>query len=345
MRRLLVFGFLVAVMGVGCVTLRASNPADVNRDGIVNMPDIAVVCDSWLWESPPDPCEFALIPGGTFQMGDSFNEGDSDERPVHTVTVDAFYLGKYEITNQQYCDFLNAAKSQNAITVSGGVVYKAGSGTNYPYCDTHARDDDSQLDYASGQFSVRSKAGRSMASDPMVEVSWYGAVAYCNWRSQVLGKQLCYSTSTLEPIYPLRNGVRLPTEAEWEYAARGGLSGMRFPWGNTITCSQANYWGHPTWNDGVYPYTSPAGSFPPNGYSLYDMAGNVWEWCNDWYSSSYYSSSPSSNPTGPPSGSYRVLRGGGWHCPATYCRAAFRNGNGPDGRGRYSFGFRVALDF
>jgi len=205
---------------------------------------------------------------------------------------------------------------------------------------------------------VRTKGGRSMANDPMVEVSWYGAAAYCNWRSQQLGKQACYDSSTLLPIYPLRNGVRLATEAEWEYAARGGLSGKRFPWGDTITHSRANYYSrtdysydvsptrgyHPTWNDGVYPYTSPAGSFAANNYGLYDMAGNVWEWCNDWYSSSYYSSSPSSNPTGPSSGRYRVVRGGSWLITrAVSCRAATRDFYWPFNRYNY-FGFRVVLD-
>ncbi|HEV58481.1 MAG TPA: formylglycine-generating enzyme family protein, partial [Phycisphaerales bacterium] len=228
-------------------------------------------------------------------------------------------------------------------------------------------------------FSVRTKCGRSMVNDPMVSVSWYGAVAYCNWRSGQLGKQPCYDSSTLQPIYPLRNGVRLPTEAEWEYAARGGLNGRRFPWGNDIYHAQANYWSsssysydkgptrdyHPLWNDGVWPCTSPVGFFDGslkyksaynwpgsatsyqttnggNGYGLYDMAGNVWEWCNDWYSS--YSSASQTNPTGPSSGSCRVLRGGNWYHIANYCRVAHRDSHWPDNR--YShLGFRVALDF
>lgn len=216
---------------------------------------------------------------------------------------------------------------------------------------------------AGSVFSVRTKGGRSMVNDPMVRVSWYGAVAYCNWRSHQEGRQPCYNLSTWTCDFS-KNGYRLPTEAQWEYAARGGLSGRRFPWGNTITHSQANYYSrseyspglsptpydisptrgcHPTWDDGIYPYTSPVGSFAPNGYGLYDMTGNVWEWCNDWHDD--YSSSPQTNPTGPTSGTYRVLRGGCWYYGAGYCRVASRGSLGPGVRSDSRVGFRVSLGF
>ena len=333
----------------------ASGPADIDADGSVDMFDLALLCQNWRWTAP-DPCEFAFIPGGAFQMGDSFNEGLASERPVHTVTLDSFYIGRYTVTNQQYRDFLASALAQDLVTITGGIVYKAASGTSYPYCDTSTSSSYSQIAYSDGVFTVRTKGGRSMADDPMVRVTWYGAAVYCNWRSEQEGREPCYNLSTWECDFGKR-GYRLPTEAQWEYTARGGLSGKRFPWGDTITHSQANYYSsssysydtsptrgfHPTWKSGAEPYTSPVGSFPPNGYDLHDMAGNVWEWCNDWYLGTYYSSGPHINPTGPPTGSSRMLRGGTWRGDASVCRVAYRNYNDPSYR-HYSYGLRLVLD-
>jgi len=299
------------------------------------------------------------IPGGEFQMGDSLNEGSLYELPVHTAALDSFFMSTCEITNQQYCDYLNSTHSYCLITITNGVVYQSDSEAGYAYCDTSSSDTESQIAYndVSDVFSVRAKDGRDMSDDPMVQVSWYGAAAYCNWRSQQEGYQGCYDLSTWDCNFT-NSGFRLPTEAEWEYAARGGEQSpyYRFPWGDTISHSQANYYSsgnysydmsptsryHPTWDDGVYPYTSPVESFAANGYGLYDMAGNVFEWCNDWYDSGYYDYSPTSNPTGPTGGADRVLRGGSWHFSAAYCRIADRDYHGPGFR-YFNHGFRPVL--
>ena len=327
--------------------------------------DVKTLANQWLTTDPCVPDDMVYIPDGNFVMGDHFYEGHLDELPLHDVLLDAFFMSKFVITNQQYCDYLNSAYPAQ-IKVDGGVVYAASDDPcDYHYCYTHSRIGDSQIDYndVSGTFSVRTKGEppRDMSNDPMVMVSWYGSVAYCNWRSQQEGKEQCYNLSTWECDFS-KHGYRLSTEAEWEYAARGGLSGKRFPWADpNITHSQANYNSstshsydisptigyHPTWNDGIKPYTSPAGSFAGNGYGLYDMAGNVFEWCNDWWDWYYYDNSPPNNPTGPTSGGCRVHRGGSWLGYAYGCRVAVRDSGGltcgPDLLGGY-LGFRVVLD-
>jgi len=163
-----------------------------------------------------------FIPGGEFEMGMHFAPGGLDEGPLHAVLINSFFMSTCEITNQQYCDYLNDANSLGQIKVGNGIVYAASdSGNSYPYCDTHSYDTDSQIDYSGGVFSVRTKGGRDMQDDPMIQVSWYGAVAYCDWRGDQEGYDSCYNLSTWDCDFT-KKGYRLATEAEWEYAARGG---------------------------------------------------------------------------------------------------------------------------
>jgi formylglycine-generating enzyme required for sulfatase activity len=262
----------------------------------------------------------ALIPAGSFSMGDSFGEGNSEERPVRQVTVSAFYMGKMEVTKGEW-----------------DTVRAWGLGHGY-------------TDLSAGEGKA--------ANHPVHTVSWWDAVKWCNARSEAEGLAPCYAnafggsptrTGTVLPdVNWSANGYRLPTEEEWEKAARGGLSGKRFPWGDTISHSQANYESsdskiydvsstrgrHPSHESG----TSPVGSFAANGYGLHDMAGNVWEWCWDRFGN--YAPGAQTDPMGATSGSVRVFRGGSWTNEAYSCRAALRFVNSPGGQNG-DLGFRV----
>ena len=227
--------------------------------------------------------DMALIPAGEFQMGSNDNEAHDDEKPVHTVYVDAFYIDKYEVTVGEYKEFIQA--------------------TGYPAPDWHEIAEDSPTD-----------------RHPIVHVSWYDAMAYAQWA-----------------------GKRLPTEAEWEKAARGGLVGQKYTWGNTVDASKGNY----NRNAGG---TTVVGSYPPNSYGVYDMAGNAWEWCLDAYNSDFYANSPLKNPI---SGGTvksivsnvavvktdRVLRGIAWTDTAKPVLVATRVGRNP-AKTRRLYGFR-----
>jgi len=385
-KKSLIFVSFAGFVFLGGAALADCPSADLTGDCFVDFKDFAVMTNQWLTGDPNIPDDIVYIMDGGFEMGDHFAEGGLDELPLHPVLLDSFFMSKFEITNQQYCDYLNSAYDACDTKVDGGVVYDFNdTGNSYPYCNTHSYDTDSQIDYndVTGTFSVRTKGGRDMSDDPMVEVSWYGAAAYCNWRSAQEGYQQLYDAC--DPNWPCdfsKHGYRLPTEAEWEYAARGGENSpyYRFPWGDTISNSQANYFAspsfytydvsptsgfHPLWN-GVNPKTSPVGFFDgtmkykadynwpgsdtsyqtisgANGYGLYDMSGNVWEWCNDWHIGDYYDTSPYDNPTGPASGTFRVLRGGGWDVGPVDCRVVFRHVIYPSGRS-FIVGFRIVLD-
>jgi formylglycine-generating enzyme required for sulfatase activity len=225
-------------------------------------------------------------------------------------------------------------------------------GGSQAICDTTGSDGSSGIEWSGTAFSAR--AGRE--DHPVAYVSWYGSCLYANDRSRQAGLPVCYDETTFACDFSV-SGMRLPTEAEWEYAARGGEHApyLAYPWGDTINGSQANYYisGDPF--DGLWPTLpestpvgyydggqTPAGVDMANGYGLYDMSGNVFEWCHDWYGSTYYSTSPPSNPTGPASGSVRVVRGGNWAHSTAGLRSAYRNNNNhlPDQRLLY-LGLRV----
>ena len=272
----------------------------------------------------PPPVGMVWIEGGEVELG----QADIAE-PVHTRFVSGFWMDATEVTKAQWDDVARwAAANKYDITVDGGL----GKTNNHP----------------------------------VQTVNWHDCVKWCNARSQKEGLTPCYYTSdALNTLYTngnlnisnswvkwSANGYRLPTEAEWEKAARGARQGRMFPWGgDTIQHTRANYRAntnaytydtsltdgcHPNYQTGGEPYTSPVGSFPANGYGLQDMAGNVMEWCWDWWVDPYMK-----DPHGPTSGTWRVLRGGSWGDGADYAQCAFRNSYQP----WYTyngFGFRCA---
>jgi formylglycine-generating enzyme len=220
--------------------------------------------------------EMVIVPGGTFKMGDKMGDGNADELPVHSVTLKSFNMARTETTVIQW------------------EIYCNDVGKDMPDAPLWGWNDD----------------------DPVVNVSWNDAVAYCAWLSKKTG-----------------DSCRLPTEAEYEYAARGGRIGNGFKYSgsdkiDTVAWYADNSGGHP----------DPVASKIPNELGLYDMSGNVWEWCSDWYAP--YTADPATNPQGPKDGSYRVLRGGSWNFSATYSRVARRNAYAP-GLDFLTGGFRV----
>lgn len=301
-------------------------------------------------DGPSAPAGMVLIPAGSFVMGDSFDEGNSGERPTHTVQVSAFSMDRTEVTNDLMVEVMQWAYDRGKVSATTSSVRNL-EGNGQPLLDLS--DGDCRITWNGSRFGMKAEMGSGY---PCVEVSWYGAAAFCNYRSLMEGRTPCYDLGDWS-CDGSANGYRLPTEAEWEKAARGGARGRRFPWGDTISHHQANYRSdsgiaydvsptrgyHPDYESEGSAHTSPVGSFAPNGYGLYDMAGNVWEWCGDWYSSDYYGSSPTSDPRGPSTGSYRIMRGGSWDSFAWYCRVAFRFLSLPPDTSSNAYGFRCVL--
>ena len=311
-------------------------PGTTNWVDYVRVPVTNAITTHRLFDlNPPDKMVF--IPAGVFTMGDFLNDmiiGDTplNEHPVHDVYVSAFYMDKFEVTKTLWDEVRTWAMFHDYNLPSGSAA-----GTNHP----------------------------------VNTISWYTMIQWCNARSEKEGLTPAYYTDSyqtnvyrkgqidlLNDCVNWHSGYRLPTEAEWEKAARGGANGRRFPWSETVTIShsQANYnatnryaydisptWGyHPDYSDGTTISTSPVSSFPANQYGLYDMAGNVWEQCWDWFDQYYYHSSAAQDPRGsltPAMYNLRTLRGGAMYSWAYRVRCSSR-GNTPMNVSSTSVGFR-----
>jgi formylglycine-generating enzyme required for sulfatase activity len=262
--------------------------------------------------------KLVLIPKGKFQMGSPRGEKDrSDEEEQHEVQItQAFYLGAHEVTQKQFREVM---------------------GYNPSYFCTKGDKGDPDVKYliTPGGGKGRVKAGDDTDNYPVENVSWQEAEAFCKKLKDKDKKR------------PAGHEHRLPTEAEWEYCCRGGASSYQtFHYGDSLSSSQANFDGNSPYGGakkGVYLYrTCTVGNYKPNGFGLYDMHGNVWEWCLDWYDYAYYGKSPRKDPVNSVQFSARVFRGGGWNYYGQGCRSALRRGYSPGSRSG-SLGFRVAL--
>jgi formylglycine-generating enzyme required for sulfatase activity len=282
------------------------------------------------------PFEMITIPDGSFTMGE--DGGSTGDNPAHEVHIDAFQIGKYEVTNAQYAAFLNQAWARGELYYESGIVVaQRGAFANLMYlkiCPTEAFPEKliEYVEIEANQYEFRAESGYE--NHPVVRLTWYGAAAFCAFYS-----------------------LRLPTEAEWEKAARGGQQLAHGTQDGSLTHDLANYEG--TGGRDRFERLAPAGSFPPNPFDLHDMAGNAAEYVFDIYDPGYYSVSPAANPFGPGAmerlgrlmlnGEYVILiaRGGSWISAPLRCRAASRNTVAEDrfdqcAFGSYVGGFRVA---
>jgi len=278
--------------------------------------------------------KFVVVKGGRFEMGDTFNEGEKDEAPVHEVVVGDFALGKYDVTRGEFRKFVDATGYRTEAEKGGGCYVEKAGVWNY----------DSTANWRNPGFLQDN-------SHPVVCVSWNDSVAFADWLSQKSGRR-----------------YRLPTEAEWEYAARSGGKRERFAgftdpvqfsrYSNFCDKNCSSEWRAIGQDDG-YRFTSPVGTYQPNGLGLYDLTGNVWQWLSDYYGERYYRESTRKwpldglyggnerrekaykAPKGPSEGRYRVLRGGSWNSALFDARVAQRLRNKAEFRRSY-IGFRLA---
>jgi sulfatase modifying factor 1 len=278
------------------------------------------------------------LPGGTFLMGTDYAEAfaQDGEGPVRSITVRPFLMDRYPVTNEVFARFIEA---------TGYRTEAEQFGWSFAFWEhiPKTRFQELVVDTVNAapwwckvpgaMWSAPEGPGsdvKQRADHPVVHVSWHDAEAFCAW-----------------------SGQRLPTEAEWEYAARGGLEQKLYPWGDKLRPEGkhlCNIWQgvfpeHDTGEDG-YAGTSPAAAFPPNGFDLYSVTGNTWEWCADWFDATYPGEGNKSDPAGPSSGVNKVMKGGSFLCHKSYCnryRVAARSSNTPDSS-TSNMGFRCAMD-
>ena len=288
----------------------------------------------------PAPPEMVEVPAGSFVMGDGSAVCGADERDV-TLTR-PFRLGRTEVTNQQYLEALRWAYRHGHVTATTASVIDNLDGSSEELLDLDDPEDDCEIKFVNGTFQLRD-AGHGLNPDhPVMEVSWFGAAAYCDWLSLIEERPRAYDHATWtcnggDPYGAA--GYRLPTDAEWEFAAQYDDE-RSYPWGNEAPDAGRAHYGRPG------DWTAIVGSYPGgpivDGQAFFDLAGNVLEWCNDWHTCSL-GSAPEIDPTGPAFGTVRVARGGSWPGDVTYLLSAGREGAYFPTRTSPTIGFRFAL--
>jgi sulfatase modifying factor 1 len=255
--------------------------------------------------------ELALIPAGEFLMGSE--DAEEDERPVHRVHLDDYFISVQPVTNAEYARFVRDTGHRSPAIYELPLVVKAGGA-----------DRERAFRQSGGPYiwdQGHPAAGRG--DHPVTLVRYDDATAYCAWLSAISGKPF-----------------RLPTEAEWEKAARGGTESKRYPWGDRLDRNMANFLVDPALRSTHG--TTPCRTYPANRFGLFDMAGNVWEWVSDWYDSRYYGMSAPRNPAGPATGHLRLLRGGSWLVADVRMLSCSHRHKVPPDTYSYAIGFRVA---